>query len=158
LLQDPDQKTFNFPHIDPRAFALYFQLIYTGRLPSKPNDAKDEYTLLCKLYILAREFTDIAAQNASLDAIIAKASESGEIPASEHIWVIYKGTDGPCGARKMMLDFYTYEATGEWMKAQGEDARGFPPNFLGELAMRLVQLRKAPEGRMGGRAGEYHEV
>ena len=29
---------------------------------------------------------------------------------------MYKDTDGPCGGIKMMVDFYTYEATGDWIK------------------------------------------
>jgi hypothetical protein len=129
-----------------RAFALYFQLIY-----------KDVYTLLCKLYILARNFVDIAAQNAALDAILASAKESREIPANEHVWIIYKRTNTPCGGRKTMVDFYTYEATGEWMRAQGEDAHSFPPEFLGKLAMSFVELRTAPEGKMRGCGAKYHE-
>jgi hypothetical protein len=83
--------------------------------------------------------------------------ENGDIPASEHVWIIYRGTDGLCGGRKMMVDFYTYEATGEWMKAQGEDATSFPPEFLGELTISLVKLRIAPEGKMRECGAKYHE-
>ncbi|KAG9192351.1 hypothetical protein G6011_11085 [Alternaria panax] len=72
---------------------------------------------------------DSKAADSTLDAILAKAVESTGIPSGEHIRIIYAGTDGPCGARRMMVDFYTYEATGDLMRAQGEDTHGpgFPP-------------------------------
>ncbi|KAI4691768.1 hypothetical protein J4E81_007295 [Alternaria sp. BMP 2799] len=163
ISNDADQKTFDLPEINPRAFALYFQLIYTGRIPSKPNDASDaehdEYALLCKLYTIAHLVKDAKAKDSALDAILVKATESAEIPSSEHVWIVYAGTEGPCKARKMMVDFYTYKATGEWMRAQGEDAhgRGFPPEFWSELAMSLVDKRSLPDRRMAGmEANEYH--
>jgi hypothetical protein len=40
-------------------------------------------------------------------------------------------TEGPCAGRRMMVDFYRYEATGEWMKKQGEDVGGFRWKFWG---------------------------
>ncbi|KAI4627405.1 uncharacterized protein J4E87_003968 [Alternaria ethzedia] len=160
---DADQKSFDLPEINPRAFALYFQLIYTGRIPSKRNDASDaehdEYALLCKLYTIAHLVKDAKAKDSALDAILVKATESAEIPSSEHVWIVYAGTEGPCKARKMMVDFYTYKATGEWMRAQGEDAhgRGFPPEFWSELAISLVDKRSLPDRRMAGMdANEYH--
>ncbi|KAI4697771.1 uncharacterized protein J4E84_000904 [Alternaria hordeiaustralica] len=163
ITNEPEQKTFDLPEINPRAFALYFQLIYTGRIPSKPNDASDaehdEYALLCKLYTIAHLVKDANAKDSALDAVFVKATESAEIPSSEHVWIVYAGTEGPCKARKMMVDFYTYKATGEWMRAQGEDAdgRGFPPEFWSELAMSLVDKRSLPDRRMAGMdANEYH--
>ncbi|KAF1946749.1 hypothetical protein EJ02DRAFT_313302, partial [Clathrospora elynae] len=77
LLQHPEQRSFNFPTIDPRAFALYFQLIYTNCLPSKSNEptnsTHDEYSLLCKLHTLAHTLQDCSAANAALSAIFTKA-------------------------------------------------------------------------------------
>jgi hypothetical protein len=164
VLNEPEQKTFHLPGINPRAFALYFQLLYTGQIPSKPNNAAyanhDEYALLCKLYIVAHMLKDTKAANSALNAIFATATESPKIPSSEHVWIVYAGTEGQCGARKMLVDFYTYEATGDWMRAQGEDAQGqgFPPEFWSELAMKLVEKRRVPDGRMARmNITEYHE-
>ncbi|KAI4955563.1 hypothetical protein J4E91_001424 [Alternaria rosae] len=151
IAANPEQKAFDLPDIDPRAFALYFQLIYTGHIPSKPNDVSntehDEYALLCKLYIIAHFVKDAKTEHSALDAIIAKATESADIPSSDHVWIVYAGTGGPCKAWKMMVDFCTYKATGEWMRAQGEDAqgRGFPPEFWSELAKSLVDKRSVPD-------------
>ncbi|KAH6873094.1 hypothetical protein BKA58DRAFT_456703 [Alternaria rosae] len=163
ITANPEQKTFDLRGIDPRAFALYFQLIYTGHIPSKPNDVSntehDEYALLCKLYIIAHFVEDAKAENYVLDAILAKATESADLPSSDYVWIVYASTGGPCKARKMIVDFYTYKATGEWMRAQGEDAqgRGFPPEFWSELAMSLVDKRSVPDQRMASMdAKEYH--
>ncbi|KAF2241959.1 hypothetical protein BU26DRAFT_389162, partial [Trematosphaeria pertusa] len=139
FLKDATAKeTLQLPDQDPRAFNLYMQLLYTDRLPCKPVDAAncDEYTLLCKLYILVKKLQDVPAKNAALDALLAKSREADPdnkpcLPSSEHLRIIYNGTSGTCGARRLMVDLYTFRATGQWMTSQGGS---FPQEFMADLA------------------------
>jgi hypothetical protein len=143
LLSEHGFKVINLPDVDPYAFSLYAQLLYTGHIPSGSPTTKtaDEYGPLYKLYILMRNFDDIAAQNAALDAILSKAMEpfaSPEVtlPRCEHVGIIYGGTEGPYAARRLMVDLYTSQASGELL----QDV--FPPEFMGELAISWLDVRK----------------
>jgi hypothetical protein len=138
LNANPDIQTFALPGVDPSAFALYIQILYTNRLPSKPPSAttnRSEYTPLCKLYTLATALRDITTKNI---AILAKAKENFDIPTSEHVSIIYLATSGACAARKMMVDFYTFKATERMLQG------AFPPEFMSDLAMSLVSKREVP--------------
>jgi hypothetical protein len=167
LLRSPTRNIFNFPKHDPRAFALYFQLIYTGRLPSKPSstiNSTEEYTLLCNLYILARKFTDVHAQNAALDAIHAKATEiqplsdtKTTLPTREHVTTIYNDIDGPCAGRRLMVDLYASQAMEEDFTDDMED---WPAVFMGGLALRLTTVchqDRIAAGLLKWKE-DYHEV
>lgn len=159
-----DVRVIGLPPFDHRTYNLYFQLVYTGRLPSKPDDPanaeEDEFTLLCELYSLAYIIKDVGAANGALDAMFAKAFESATLPSCEQVAIIYKNTEGPCGGRRMVVNLYVNGATGEWMEtqAEGDQGQGFPREFLGELAMSLVTMRAVPGQFMGGRtAQEYYD-
>jgi len=73
-------KIVAFKNVDPKAFALYIQYLYTGNIPSKPSQKTaagvDEYSMLCNLYVFAFQQEDSAAQNAACDAIHAKAYDT----------------------------------------------------------------------------------
>lgn len=100
---------------DPDTFALYEQLVYTGRLPSKQKSKLAEYTVLAKLYTLGEMLQDTGAKNSALEAILTCSKEkqpdgsSGYCPSSQIINIIYDGTPGPCLARSLMVDFYTFQ-------------------------------------------------
>ncbi|KAF2869092.1 hypothetical protein BDV95DRAFT_112033 [Massariosphaeria phaeospora] len=142
--KDNEQKSFDFSKDDPQAFALYTQLIYSGRLPSKtePHEASEEYTLLCKLYVLTQRINDIKASNAAMDAIFDRSREptpdTSTLPGGEHVRLIYNGTSKPCAARRLLLHFYTYRATAKWMD---ED---LPLEFVNDLARSLLERRAFP--------------
>ncbi|KAH7095173.1 hypothetical protein FB567DRAFT_511908 [Paraphoma chrysanthemicola] len=102
--------------VDPRAFALYAQLLYVDRIPSKSklgDPDHDEYALLCKLYILAANIQDIPTKNAALSAIFTKCQEDDKLPLSGHVWIIYDGTSASSLARRMMVDLYTFNIQGD---------------------------------------------
>ena len=130
--------------------------MYTGRLPSKPDDAantdKDESTLFCERYSLGYITKDVGAANCALDTLFAKAMESAKLPSCEQVSIIYRNTEGPCGGRRIMIDLYANGATGEWMEkqAEGDQGQGFPQEFLGELVMGLVKMRSLPDDSMEG--------
>jgi hypothetical protein len=52
--------------------------------------------------------------------------------------MIYQATSGACGARRMMVDFYTFKATQGMMRRQA----AFPPEFMSDLTMSLMSKRE----------------
>ncbi|KAH7095249.1 hypothetical protein FB567DRAFT_24152 [Paraphoma chrysanthemicola] len=156
-----NQKQLSLDCPDPGAFALYVQYLYTGQIPSKPTSvtASNEYTTLCKLYILAYDFEDIPAQNAACDATYAKAMESNgdiqnSLPQREHIDIIYSGTSSPCAARRLLVDLYTAYAKDEWLSTHTET---LPQQFMGELALNLMKHRAAWLSHIIGSKEQYHK-
>jgi hypothetical protein len=137
--------TICFPSISQDAFALYLQLLYTNRLPSKSIDAVKEYSLYVLLYNLASELQDLATKNVALDAILSVAKEGSDIPTGEHIRIIYGASSGLCAARRLMVDLYKFRATKQVMEGQS-----FPPEFLSDLAASMVANREVSTGRAGG--------
>jgi hypothetical protein len=139
LETDPTVKNVHMHDVDLGATVLYIQLLYFGHLPSKDEqtdrlgDFDMEFSLLCKLYILALELKDIETRNVAVDAIFAKAQvDQGRVPG-EAIWNLYNGTPGPCAARKLMVDIYKCKANSSWMEGQT-----LPPAFMEDLAMSFV--------------------
>jgi hypothetical protein len=76
---------FAFPGVEPSAFALFVQILYTGRLPSRSASSQKEYTTLCKLYALSTALRDATTKEIAITAILARAKEGNDIPSSEHV-------------------------------------------------------------------------
>jgi hypothetical protein len=80
---------------------------------------------------------DRDTKNAVIDAMFAKAQGGTDLlPSSEHVWILYNGTPGPCAARKMLVDFYAAKATQASMQGQS-----FPMEFMNDLAMKFLAGR-----------------
>lgn len=151
----PGSSMIRLPDISHEAFALYVQLLYTGRLPSNGRmltnfwtgeltniPSNDEYAALIKLFLIPLE--DRIAQKIALEAILAKAKEDGVIPSPKHVSMVYEGTDEPCGARKMMVDLYASSATEEMLRDEG-----FPDGFMQDLAIEFAARRGKAGAVMG---------
>jgi hypothetical protein len=97
---------------------------------------------------------DTVTRTIALEAIHAKAKEYQSMPTNEHVWMLYKGTNGPCGARKLMVDLYTHKATAELVMG-----KSFPQEFFRDITVRLVARREFIKGRDEGLGGvkEYAE-
>jgi hypothetical protein len=98
---------------------------------------------------------DRFTKNAAIDAMFAKAQGGTDfLPSSEHVWILYKGTSGPCGARKTLVDFYAAKASMGSM--QGQE---FPTEFMNDLAMSFVAERSVASSGLvvKGGVGVYHE-
>ncbi|KAF3031464.1 hypothetical protein E8E11_000920 [Didymella keratinophila] len=110
--------TLKLPEVDPEVFDLYLQHLYTQHLPSKPdasdvglNDHVHEIGLLCRFVSLAGTMRDDTAAKDAINAIYSKAHElplerHPLFPSSVGVDIIYKATDGSCGAKKLMVDLH----------------------------------------------------
>jgi hypothetical protein len=160
IAEHPETKTINLPSADPNAFHLYTQLLYFNSIPSLPlisDNAHnhEEQCLLAKPYVLGVTMQDRVTKNAAIDAMFAKAQGGTDLlPSSEHVWILYTGTSGPCGARKMLVDFYAAKATTRSM--QGQE---FPMEFINDLAMSFVAGRSVAFRGLVVKGGVavYHE-
>jgi hypothetical protein len=154
--------------IEPDTFALYQQLLYTQRLPSKiPGDNNilnihKEYIHLAELYVLAHHLSDTTAKNAAISAMLDcwHDSHRGSLPPSKAISIIYAGTEGSSQARKLMVDLYTHTrgAHGDLLK----DKDDFPQDFFYDSSVCFMENRTTTaamgEYAMGERpATYYHE-
>jgi hypothetical protein len=144
--------------IDPKIIGLYIHIVYTNRVPSKPEayltQSNAEYETLCKLYILTHKFQDLAAQNLVLDALHARYQESATVfgsakptakimeyslPSRKHVEILYEGTEKPCGARRLLVDMYASKAVAVWMR---NHEKPFPAEFMRELALTLFDVNR----------------
>ncbi|KAH6637817.1 hypothetical protein C7974DRAFT_282539, partial [Boeremia exigua] len=142
--ETPD--VIRLPNTEPEVFSLYVQYMYTQKLPSKPDSVKPnredhvhETNLLCKLFALVKFVHDDLAAKDAIDAVYAKAHERSletqpVLPGSIAVSNIYKATDGPCGARTLMVDLYVWRASGQWIKDQRAGDVPYPTEFLSDLA------------------------
>jgi hypothetical protein len=156
------QRTVPLKEIDPEVFALYVQLLYTGHIPSKlaVYSSREEHSLLSKLYVLTCKFQDIAGQNATLGAMYAKSQELFvktvvALPRSEAVAIIYSGTTGPCAARRLIVDLYISMGGGVLMQQPKDE---LPLEFMGELALSLMECRSTMCSYMIKPKDKYHEA
>lgn len=148
------------PEVDPVAFALYEQLIYTNQLPSihESKESNEELENLAKLYVLGERIQDLAAKNSGIDAMLAMVTDTqnGKVlcpPSARTVSIIYGGTRGAREGRQLMVDFYTYRGTSSWFD---EKSPSFPPAFVYEVAKSLLEKRALPSDVMKNRESTFY--
>ncbi|KAH7094896.1 hypothetical protein FB567DRAFT_15492 [Paraphoma chrysanthemicola] len=139
------QRLFKFPDHDPEVFAIYFNFVYTNTIATIQSDARkddfafgEEYTLLSKLYVLAGKLGDIAAKNATVEAILAVNNERDSkgfayLPSAGAIKILYSGTPKTSRARLLYADMWT-SCNEDKLAAAREN---LPPDFVWDLALAL---------------------
>ncbi|KAF2660666.1 hypothetical protein K491DRAFT_726317 [Lophiostoma macrostomum CBS 122681] len=166
----PDEnREIALPTEDPDAFALYLQLLYTHRIPSKLSfkDYIDyiakEYVSLAKLYILSQNLGDVKAKNAAVEAMLECWKEASIMPLSNHlppgeaIHIIYNGTGKGCKARQLMVDLYAFAIGSHGHLLKDQDR--YPEEFFYDLAVGALDHRHAhsPNPMVSRSATVYHE-
>ena len=144
--KEAQEKTVNLPEEDPIIFALYEQLLYSGWIPSDSDtsafdDIVKEYATLCSLYVLSSKIQDVEAKHVVINALLGMSRTmmlDGQrtCPLLQHVEIIYYGTHGPCAARRLMVDIYTYRASEDWLE------KTFPPDFVFDLAKNILGKRR----------------
>jgi hypothetical protein len=141
--QEAQDGVVKLPDDDGDTFALYEQLVYTGKVPAfddseeterkvvtsygrswidcVSNHCKPEWELLSRLYVLAEKLQDLAAKNATVDAMIEKVQRKARIkgtrlglrkclPTPRAIEIMYENTPGFCPGRQVLVHiFVQYE-------------------------------------------------
>lgn len=143
--KEAQEKTVHLPEDDPAVFALYEQLLYSGCLPSDTgngslDDMLTEYASLCSLYVLGKKLQDEDAKRVAIEALLDMSrtiTPNGQRvhPILQHVEIIYYGTNGPCGARRLLVDIYMYRASEDWLEKR------FPPQFVFDLAKKALGNR-----------------
>ena len=143
--KEAQEKTVHLPEDDPTIFALYEQLLYSGRLPSESetgavDDIVKEYATLCSFYVLSSKLQDVDAKRVAIDELLGmsrKMMSNGQrmFPLLQHVEIIYYGTHGPCAARRLMVDIYTHRASEDWLDKMS------PPDFIFDLAKNVLRKR-----------------
>jgi hypothetical protein len=169
--KEAKEKTVNLPKDDPEAFALYSQLVYTGRIPgmndnapergkttndgknhtcSTRNECEKEYRLLCGLYVLAEKMIDSQAKNHTIEALYFKIKQEGAIndeptlgclPSTEAINIMYDGTAVNCSGRKILVWSYMSEGSEAFLQKTTTE-EDLPSQFLQDLVYELMLLRR----------------
>ncbi|OCL08415.1 hypothetical protein AOQ84DRAFT_40631 [Glonium stellatum] len=139
-----DDRVIQLANDPPDAFGLYIQWLYTKRIPSGDFEntkslIEQEYAQLGVAYVLGEKLQDLAFKNAIIDALIEVTDilmVSGKpcFPRPDTVRYIYEGTPGPCGVRRLLVDFFMYHGDREWAISL---RLNYPKAFLQDLAMSL---------------------
>ncbi|KAF2851099.1 hypothetical protein T440DRAFT_395298 [Plenodomus tracheiphilus IPT5] len=174
--KEVEEGLVRLPEDDPTIFALYGQLLYTGRIPvfertdeqqdyhwsSTENDAQklcqSEYTSLAQLYVFAEKMQDVKAKNAVVQAIIEKINHHAKqvthysrgrvcFPGPVAITTIYEETASHCPGRQVLIDCYVSYADSDVMD-RSDFINSVPREFLFDLARAALVYRSAPAEKL----------
>ncbi|KAF1946387.1 hypothetical protein EJ02DRAFT_508629 [Clathrospora elynae] len=136
---------FFLPKDDPEVFRLYLNLVYANQLISK---GADEWSKLCRLYVLAEKLQDRTAKNQIIDGIHAFFNElilknllsldTEHVLPAEATVVLYEGTAGRSSVRKLLVDLYADSGNESWLRGGKTQ---LPEEFVFDVAVRLLQKR-----------------
>jgi hypothetical protein len=82
-------------------------------------------------------------------------TKEGDLPSNKHVTMVYSGTSGPCGARRMLVDLYMQRGSGQEMVGHS-----FLEMFMVELATSMAVHWANPTGvpySAGRTADAYHD-
>ncbi|KAF2851135.1 hypothetical protein T440DRAFT_375303, partial [Plenodomus tracheiphilus IPT5] len=113
---------------DPEVFQLYSQWLYTNRIavqvhPSMKTNEKgveedtEKVSLshLFRSYLLGETLADSTYQTAVIRTLIRWVRKEDTYPANLLICSVYQGTTKGSPLRKLLVDFWVWEASAEWL-------------------------------------------
>jgi hypothetical protein len=148
--REAEDREVALPDDEPEVFALYIHYLYTGTLAAKPDPIPPqyrgglEYLRLTKLYVLAEKLQDITQLKNSiikniLDISKAIREDRGHhCPGQPCISVVYNGTPEGSPARRLLVDFWTYRAQGDWIAKSNSP---LPEDFVHDLCANALNNR-----------------
>ncbi|KAF2751795.1 hypothetical protein M011DRAFT_5981 [Sporormia fimetaria CBS 119925] len=145
----PDQK-IKLTDEDPRTFALYQALLYTGLLPVNDNhDIQYRYLELAKLYVLCEKLIDSKEKATALDAILelcrTKGGEGSVLPDHRCTEIIYDGTQDNDTTRTALATQYVEKLDSTTAKYISNRTL-WPADFYYDLSLittrRVIQERE----------------
>ncbi|KAF2679136.1 hypothetical protein K458DRAFT_315059, partial [Lentithecium fluviatile CBS 122367] len=109
--QEKEEHLVRLPQDKAEIFDYYTHLVNTRdrARPQTKASLRNEYTLLCHVYVLSEKLLDVKAKNATVKAILKVANESPTdgnwvVPPSHAVRVIYERTPPTSPARVLMVD------------------------------------------------------
>jgi hypothetical protein len=147
-----DERLVKLPEDDPKIFAAYINVVYTN-IPTSPTEKPmdmraidNEYTVLSKLYVLSEKFCDVAAKNATIEAILAvkdeKATDGNDyLPGWLSIRTMYEGTPKGAPGRRLIVNLWTNFGFKEDFMERNEVQ--LPRDFIFDLMLALGKERQA---------------
>jgi hypothetical protein len=136
-------KPIDMSDVELTVFEGYCKWLYTGKVVCYEKDDCSQYLAL--LYALGERLIDTAFQDVILAASIRRAHTSERYPGVQTIKTIYAGTPAGSPARRLMVDFWVFNAV---PTSYGlEDLSQFTcPDFVNDLVRELIAIRGKPDG------------
>jgi hypothetical protein len=168
--KDAEEKLVKLPEDDPDTFAIYEQVVYTGRVPlleviddgvlkgdnkstwcQVSETCDHDYISLSALYVLAEKLQNLKARNTTVEAIIrevthevATVDDSPCLPSLAAITTMYSKTPHHCPGRQVFFDCFTFCAGYGTLQDTG-DWETLPREFLYDLALNALSFRTKPK-------------
>jgi len=133
--KEAEDKIVRLPDDEASIFAVYKQLVYTGRIPCMevqkppieyrrmpdhcdiPTACCKEYESLCSLYVFADKIQDLRAKSSTTAALVWKINdETGQLendgnvcfPSAQAISIMYLNTPRNCPGRVVLARAYAF--------------------------------------------------
>lgn len=123
------------------------------------QDLADEYYHQANLYVLGEKLQDDEFCNAVITKFInlidashgVTASNTRHYPSTITVRTIYEGTPQGSPARKLMVHLYCTYAREDWLNKSNSISHSLGcPEFLLDLATKMITLRDQPKRSTGG--------
>ena len=96
---------YKLPDTDVEAFGCFQNFIYTAQVSLKSGDTIPDFSVLFRLWKLAREFQMTRLQTDILDCMVMRRQLTGYIPSVEHIKLAWEDTEEGCALRIKLIDW-----------------------------------------------------
>jgi hypothetical protein len=141
-------------HEDPSLVKNYLTWINTGNIAAPKQTPYSGYkegmapTMehLAQCYGLGERLQDVKYRNAILCKILYHVATKRLFPGDRAVAIIYENTTRGSPARKLMVDFWAYEGSEDWLKS-GSIRSTIHLEFLEDLVPALLRLREKPVGK-----------
>lgn len=146
--KEAEERIVNLTEDHPDVFELYLQALYAGHVELPDGHATDTfYNMLGGVFVLAERIRDVKTKNLIVEEIKAKADIREHFAAYlQMAAVIYNGTPGPCGIRRLLVDLVArsndYHAAQEGIEKFTAKLEGVPKQFLMDLVFGLYTKRQ----------------
>jgi hypothetical protein len=149
LLQISFSEPIDLTHEDPSIVKSYLTWINTGKVSNQKqprwfsSDKKVKHLALC--YGLGERLQDVKYRNDILCKIQYHVVTEGLFPSDSAVAIIYENTKRGSPARQMMVDFWAYEGSEDWLQSKTIRS-AIHLEFLEDLVPALLRLREKPVG------------
>jgi hypothetical protein len=103
----------------------------------------EKWIHLANSYVLGEELIDRRYQNAVLDTILSYCVERDTFSSNAVVRIIYRGTPLSLQARRVLVDFWAWEATLVW-SGLGRLIEATCSEFVADLISALILRRSRP--------------